>query len=552
MKKSNPLNFYLGIVAPLGVDREIFFSALVSCVKNYNLNISTEIEDKEKILSCKISEIVEIDDKQTHTNKSFELYAKMQIFNALRKSQHRCKFGKKILAMINTTKDKLSELKSENHLIVIDQIKNTFEYQLLSYVYGDNYTQIGLFSKPHKRNSYLESKFGEASDDDSNKESLLKILKKSTTIDLDCKKPLGEYIDNDIIDGIVNDYLSEIRNDCSSKLIKKDSIETDESHKVTGQSVSKLYHRSHFYFDLDKTTSELMQQVNTFIEILLGKNKEYPSQSEFAMAIAAQASVRSNFPHRRHIGATLVSKHGEVLSIGSIRAPSESPNTQLKDQDKILSGYQKYKADTEQWVKFLRSIEDNFLSTNNISKCEIFNTVNKKCKISKDSIIQLRRFISDSLDYHPCTHAEISAILDAAKLGVSIRGATLYTTLYPCHLCAKDLISAGIKKAVYLEAYPKSKNDQLYPHSITDHEGHDDEKINFSPFFGVGPDRFYFYYSLDNKPEDCEQIEKWRLRYSNSASIQARENEVIHYVKEGKSQNLALVSLLSHEDKSNK
>ncbi|WP_290902673.1 dCMP deaminase family protein, partial [Ferroglobus sp.] len=41
-------------------------------------------------------------------------------------------------------------------------------------------------------------------------------------------------------------------------------------------------------------------------------------------------------------------------------------------------------------------------------------------------------------------HAEQNAIIQAAVHGVSIKGATLYTTHQPCIMCAKMIINAGI------------------------------------------------------------------------------------------------------------
>ena len=52
------------------------------------------------------------------------------------------------------------------------------------------------------------------------------------------------------------------------------------------------------------------------------------------------------------------------------------------------------------------------------------------------------------------THAEQNAIIQAAKLGVSIDGATLYCTHQPCSVCAKMIINAGIRRIVYREGYP--------------------------------------------------------------------------------------------------
>ncbi len=51
-------------------------------------------------------------------------------------------------------------------------------------------------------------------------------------------------------------------------------------------------------------------------------------------------------------------------------------------------------------------------------------------------------------------HAEQNAILQAAQLGVSIDGATLYCTHQPCSVCAKMIINAGIRRVMYREGYP--------------------------------------------------------------------------------------------------
>lgn len=58
-----------------------------------------------------------------------------------------------------------------------------------------------------------------------------------------------------------------------------------------------------------------------------------------------------------------------------------------------------------------------------------------------------------------CTavHAEQNAIIQAALHGVSIDGATIYTTTQPCVLCAKMIINSGIRRIVFEGEYP----DQL-------------------------------------------------------------------------------------------
>ncbi len=58
-------------------------------------------------------------------------------------------------------------------------------------------------------------------------------------------------------------------------------------------------------------------------------------------------------------------------------------------------------------------------------------------------------------------HAEQNAIIQAALSGVSIKGGTLYTTHFPCVLCAKTLINAGIKRIVFSEGYPDLLSREL-------------------------------------------------------------------------------------------
>jgi dCMP deaminase len=51
-------------------------------------------------------------------------------------------------------------------------------------------------------------------------------------------------------------------------------------------------------------------------------------------------------------------------------------------------------------------------------------------------------------------HAEQNAIVQAAALGQSIDGATMYITHQPCVICAKMIINAGIKRIIVKEGYP--------------------------------------------------------------------------------------------------
>lgn len=58
-------------------------------------------------------------------------------------------------------------------------------------------------------------------------------------------------------------------------------------------------------------------------------------------------------------------------------------------------------------------------------------------------------------------HAEQNAIVQAAKLGVSVEGATLYNTHSPCSICAKMIINSGIVRVIYRHNYPDDFSRQL-------------------------------------------------------------------------------------------
>lgn len=51
-------------------------------------------------------------------------------------------------------------------------------------------------------------------------------------------------------------------------------------------------------------------------------------------------------------------------------------------------------------------------------------------------------------------HAEQNAIIQAAKMGIAIEGATLYCTHQPCVICSKMIVNAGIARVVYQHPYP--------------------------------------------------------------------------------------------------
>ena len=71
-------------------------------------------------------------------------------------------------------------------------------------------------------------------------------------------------------------------------------------------------------------------------------------------------------------------------------------------------------------------------------------------------------------------HAEQNAVIQAAKLGVNINGATLYCTHQPCVICAKIIINSGIARVVYKEGYPDDFSILLFKEANVKVERYDD------------------------------------------------------------------------------
>lgn len=66
-----------------------------------------------------------------------------------------------------------------------------------------------------------------------------------------------------------------------------------------------------------------------------------------------------------------------------------------------------------------------------------------------------------NLDICRGLHAEQNAILQAAKHGISIRGAKIYVSTFPCLTCAKMIINSGIDEIIYKEDYQDDESKRM-------------------------------------------------------------------------------------------
>jgi deoxycytidylate deaminase len=131
------------------------------------------------------------------------------------------------------------------------------------------------------------------------------------------------------------------------------------------------------------------------------------------------------------------------------------------------------------------------------------------------------------IEFSRSVHAEMDAIVSLARRGgPGISNATLYTTTFPCHSCARHIVAAGITKVYYVEPYEKSMAELLHRDAIdfeepqqaprapaepTDGEAANDqdddnqvyvhERVRFVHFEGVAPRLFAAVFRSDNRKE---------------------------------------------------
>ena len=58
-----------------------------------------------------------------------------------------------------------------------------------------------------------------------------------------------------------------------------------------------------------------------------------------------------------------------------------------------------------------------------------------------------------------CVHAEQNALLSAARFGIAVENAMIYTAMEPCYGCLKELLQARVKRIVYLHVWQPSDAD---------------------------------------------------------------------------------------------
>lgn len=169
-----------------------------------------------------------------------------------------------------------------------------------------------------------------------------------------------------------------------------------------------------------------------YIDLIEQKKSYEPSEMETLMSMAYANSMRSSCTQRK-VGALIIDEYGNVFSSGY----NEVPVLERPCKNKYGECYRKYiRKDISR--KIQAELNDEELT---------------------DKVSAIVKNNSKMLDYCRALHAEENAIVNMARLSVSANynKSTLYTTTYPCNLCANKIAQVGIKKIIYYEPYPQEE-----------------------------------------------------------------------------------------------
>lgn len=332
---------------------------------------------------------------------------------------------------------------------ILDSIRHPAEVHLLRQVYGDAFVLIGVVCEQAKREARMHTK----------------------------------YVDG----GAVN----------ARKFMKRDNADDDKKH---GQQVAEAFHLADFFVDntIDREVApgspnrdwKVSEDLSRLVKIVTGNELERPKLAETAMYHAFSTQMQSACLSRQ-VGAALVDSQGNVVATGANEVPkagggvygeSEKRDTQDARCAFFPLSDSRFCRNTREQNKIIDELLE-FLEAQKIQ-------LPKKEDLARD----LRRTrIGSLLEFSRAVHAEMDAILSAARKGISIVGTRLFVTAFPCHYCARHIVTAGVDEVQFIEPYPKSQALTLHQDSITVEAknwkppSENGTQVLFHPFTGVSP-----------------------------------------------------------------
>jgi cytidine deaminase len=278
----------------------------------------------------------------------------------------------------------------------------------------------------------------------------------------------------------------------ADQLILRDEKEIGDE---LGQNVRDAFPEADVFVDGSDIESH-DRQIARFVDILFGHPFLTPRVAEYGMFHAKAAALRSA-DLSRQVGAVIATENGEIIAAGCNEVPQagggsvwdEDGGCGVNDnRDHVVGHDSAVRMRNEILTEiFDRLRESNWLSQEKADRSNVELITEALFQSQKPPLKGTR--VASIIEFGRIVHAEMAAITEAARRGASVKGATLYCTTFPCHMCARHIVSAGIARVVYIEPYPKSMAKELYKNTISvDKDPSQIEgSVKFDSFVGIAP-----------------------------------------------------------------
>ncbi len=288
----------------------------------------------------------------------------------------------------------------------------------------------------------------------------------------------------------------------ADELVRIDEHERPEF----GQKFRDTFHLADAFIAVSNTDAGAKrseEQLNRFLSLLFGERIITPTKDEYAMYIAHAAALRSA-SLARQVGASIINEDGDVLAVGSNEVPrfgggaywEKDPAQSRQEEHVDARDHIRGRDSNDQMqrdliAEILGELDPGWRQEPEKDQTEKLDRACERLKSSGARIMNLTEF-------GRAVHAEMSALMAAARVGTSVKSTTLFTTTFPCHGCTKHIIDAGIRRVVYVEPYPKSLASEFHSDAISIEDADTKSKLKFEPFVGIAPRR-YDLFSMKTK-----------------------------------------------------
>lgn len=307
--------------------------------------------------------------------------------------------------------------------------------------------------------------------------------------------------------GVISD---EEAHASAHSLVRQDANENSEDH---GQNVRDAFPLGDVF--IDATVKNICEEtIRRFVRALFGSNEVTPTRDEYGMYMAKSASLRSS-DLSRQVGAAICRPTGEILTLGSNEVPKFGGGTYwtgcIEDGRDFSQGYD---ANDDQKREVLSDLvarlKDGEYLAQSLAETGSSEKIVQILLEDKGGRSVSESRLMDIIEFGRIIHAEMSAISDAARLGIAIQGATLICTTFPCHLCAKHIVASGISRVLFLQPYPKSYAANLHNDSISVGKLVP-SRVSFEPFIGISPYRYRDLFEKGKRKYSGGSAQQWNM-----------------------------------------